>query len=457
MSTAARYHELLSTQSTMFLRSSLLEKEEEDPDSSSSWLDRVVGRARIVTLPVNDGDGVSMKVEKESHTIIHPSDSESLLLHIPKSHHSSVSTSEQEFISEDSSTTCTTTPLPPIKTTGTTIVGLLLPHFNTVILAADTRATEGTIVADKACEKIHIITDTIYACGAGTSGDLDALLRKVRYTMFLRHKQRIHHPGTPTHDINNTNNTQYSFHHTRTGRSSCTTTSSSSSVSAVCRLIRNELYDQSSSSSSSSSPLGVNLILGGYDSTWKKTILVAIHPHGSMDVNIPYAALGSGGLAAMGVLESEYRLSNLTSIEKGIEIAIHAVMAGIRNDLGSGSSIDVCIIQPPSWNSISSSSSPSNGVQYLREVVKEETLPISKQDTDILTMVKQRLLDMDTGEDGKQDNNNNIDDKFTVPMGTGGFGSVPYRIQRKSLFLMNEEKIHTRKKLWLQKMIDEDE
>lgn len=36
------------------------------------------------------------------------------------------------------------------------------------MLGADTRATEGPIVADKNCEKIHYIADNIFCCGAST-------------------------------------------------------------------------------------------------------------------------------------------------------------------------------------------------------------------------------------------------------------------------------------------------
>lgn len=46
------------------------------------------------------------------------------------------------------------TPPKSIKT-GTTIVGII--YKDGVILGADTRATEGPIVADKNCEKIHFL------------------------------------------------------------------------------------------------------------------------------------------------------------------------------------------------------------------------------------------------------------------------------------------------------------
>jgi 20S proteasome subunit beta 2 len=53
--------------------------------------------------------------------------------------------------------------------TGTTILGF---HFEDgLILAADTRATAGMIVADKNCVKIEQVADNIYICGAGTAAD----------------------------------------------------------------------------------------------------------------------------------------------------------------------------------------------------------------------------------------------------------------------------------------------
>lgn len=40
-----------------------------------------------------------------------------------------------------------------------------------VVIAADTRATGGSIVVEKNCEKIHYVAPNIYACGAGTAAD----------------------------------------------------------------------------------------------------------------------------------------------------------------------------------------------------------------------------------------------------------------------------------------------
>lgn len=44
---------------------------------------------------------------------------------------------------------------PKAVKTGTTIVGIV--YKDGVVLGADTRATEGPIVSDKNCEKIHFL------------------------------------------------------------------------------------------------------------------------------------------------------------------------------------------------------------------------------------------------------------------------------------------------------------
>lgn len=55
--------------------------------------------------------------------------------------------------------------------TGTTICGLVFKDG--VCLAADTRATGGSIVGDKNCEKIKQLAPNMFCCGAGTAADCD--------------------------------------------------------------------------------------------------------------------------------------------------------------------------------------------------------------------------------------------------------------------------------------------
>jgi len=57
----------------------------------------------------------------------------------------------------------------------------------------------------------------------------------------------------------------------------------------------------------------------------------------------PYLTLGSGSLAAMSVIESKYK-ENMSE-EEARQLVVEAIEAGIYYDLGSGSSVDVCVIK----------------------------------------------------------------------------------------------------------------
>lgn len=62
--------------------------------------------------------------------------------------------------------------------TGTTIAGIIFKDG--VVLGADTRATGGSEVADKNCEKIHYLAPNIYCCGAGTAADTEKTTELIR-------------------------------------------------------------------------------------------------------------------------------------------------------------------------------------------------------------------------------------------------------------------------------------
>merc|ERR1712217_869739 len=85
--------------------------------------------------------------------------------------------------------------------------------------------------------------------------------------------------------------------------------------------------------------IGCALVLGGVDVTGPH--LYQIYPHGSTDM-LPFTTMGSGSLAAMAILESEYK-EDMT-IEEGKNLVAKAIRGGIFNDLGSGGNVDVCVI-----------------------------------------------------------------------------------------------------------------
>lgn len=85
------------------------------------------------------------------------------------------------------------------------------------------------------------------------------------------------------------------------------------------------------------------LVLGGVDNQGPH--IYCIHPHGSTD-RLPYATMGSGSLAAMSVFESRWKPD--MNEEDGKKLVRDAIAAGIFNDLGSGSNVDLCIIRKES-------------------------------------------------------------------------------------------------------------
>ncbi|KAI8993581.1 proteasome subunit beta type-7 [Pilobolus umbonatus] len=185
---------------------------------------------------------------------------------------------------------------PKATSTGTTIVGVV--YKDGICLGADTRATEGPIVADKNCEKIHYIAPNIYCCGAGTAAD--------------------------TEFTTNLISSQMELHRLATGRKS--------RVVTAMTLLKQMLFKYQGH-------IGAALVLGGFDVSGPH--LYTVYPHGSTD-KLPFVTMGSGSLAAMSVFESRWK-SNMTR-EEAIELVKDAIEAGIFNDLGSGSNVDVCVI-----------------------------------------------------------------------------------------------------------------
>lgn len=85
--------------------------------------------------------------------------------------------------------------------------------------------------------------------------------------------------------------------------------------------------------------IGAYLVVAGVDPTGVG--LFTVHAHGSTD-KLPYVTMGSGSLAAMSVFETQWK-AKMTR-DEAVKLAADAIQAGIFNDLGSGSNVDVCVI-----------------------------------------------------------------------------------------------------------------
>ena len=187
---------------------------------------------------------------------------------------------------------------PMAMKTGTTIVGVV--YEGGIVLGADTRATAGT-VADKNCEKIHYIAPNIWCCGAGTAADTEMTTALIGSQLDLLRR--------------------------RTG--------TQSRVVTAMTMLKRMLYKYQGH-------IGAALVLGGVDVTGAH--LYTIYPHGSTD-KLPFVTMGSGSLAAMSVFESEYK-DGMNEAEAK-ELVCNGIRAGIFNDLGSGSNVDLCVIRKP--------------------------------------------------------------------------------------------------------------
>ncbi|EFQ99098.1 proteasome component PUP1 [Nannizzia gypsea CBS 118893] len=188
-------------------------------------------------------------------------------------------------------------PLPKATSTGTTIVGCIFDGG--VVIAADTRATSGPIVADKNCEKIHYIAPSIWCAGAGTAADTEFTTNLISSNIEL--------------------------HSLSTGRAP--------RVATCMTMLKQHLFRYQGH-------IGAYLVVAGVDPTG--THLFTVHAHGSTD-KLPYVTMGSGSLAAMSVFESMWKPS-LTK-DEAIKLTSEAIEAGIWNDLGSGSNVDVCVME----------------------------------------------------------------------------------------------------------------
>lgn len=212
-------------------------------------------------------------------------------------------------------------PLPKATSTGTTIVGCIFDGG--VVIAADTRATVGPIVADKVClksellspnpfsktprltyisykncEKLHYIAPQIWCAGAGTAADTEFTTAIISSNLEL--------------------------HALSTGRKP--------RVVTCMTMLKQHLFRYQGH-------IGAYLVVAGVDPTGVG--LFTVHAHGSTD-KLPYVTMGSGSMAAMATFETRWK-QNMTR-QEAIDLASEAIQAGIFNDLGSGSNVDVCII-----------------------------------------------------------------------------------------------------------------
>jgi len=216
--------------------------------------------------------------------------------------------------------------LPMAKKTGTTIVAVV--YKDGVVLGADTRATSGSEVAEKNCEKIHYLAPNLMCCGAGTAADTEMITQLIASQLELLRMN----------------------------------THSASRVVTACTLLKRRLYRYQGYISAA-------LILGGCD--LNGPAVYQIHPHGST-AKLNYTTMGSGSLAAMAVMESSWK-EDMTEAE-AVQLVQRSIGAGIFNDLGSGSNCDVCVLRMDGTKDYRRNDVKPNEVGPLRDRVQHSAV-----------------------------------------------------------------------------------
>lgn len=181
--------------------------------------------------------------------------------------------------------------------TGTTTLGLVCKDG--VVLAADRRATAGTLIAHKRTKKVYKLDENLGLTTAGLVGDLQVLARYITAEVELYKLKR----------------------------------GSSMPVEACATLTANIL------SGSRYFPYWVQLVIGGIDRAGGH-----VYSLDAAGGSLPdkFVSSGSGSPYVYGVLEDHWK-DDMTS-EEGTNLAIRAVTSAMKRDAVSGEGIDVAVI-----------------------------------------------------------------------------------------------------------------
>lgn len=180
---------------------------------------------------------------------------------------------------------------------GTTTVGIIAK--DAVILAAESMATMGYLVASKEAKKIYKVDDHIALTTAGSVGDAQQLVRILQAEIKLYKMSK----GEPK-------------------------------VRAITNLLSNILH------SNRMFPYLSVIVIGGADSEGYH--LFNVDPVGGVTED-KYTSSGSGSPVAYGVLEEGYK--DELSRDDAIKLAVQAIKSAKERSLGSGGErIDVAVI-----------------------------------------------------------------------------------------------------------------
>jgi proteasome beta subunit len=205
--------------------------------------------------------------------------------------------------------------------TGTTTLGIRTP--DSVVMAADMRASMGHIAYDEESEKVYRITDYLALANAGNVGDSLTIIR------FLRAQAKLYEIERETR------------------------MSAKAAATFLSNILNGNRYF----------PFIVQSIIGGFN---EKPEIYEVSPFGGILGRKKYAANGSGTEMALGTLDNFYR-EDMTE-QEAIELSVRAIEAGKRRDIYSGGiSVKVAVVD-------------SRGIRFLSEEQVKAVSPKKNND-----------------------------------------------------------------------------
>lgn len=180
---------------------------------------------------------------------------------------------------------------------GATTIGMIFKDG--IILASEKRISYGLTVMSKAGKKVFLVNDRIGVAFAGLISDAQAILRRLASGIRLYELE----------------------------------TNKRMSIKSAAKFLSNLLYAQRPF------PVFTETIIGGIDDEGNK--LFVLDQLGSL-LEDKYIALGTGGVLAISIMESEYK--DGMELEEARNLVIKAMKAAISRDITSGDGIDIVII-----------------------------------------------------------------------------------------------------------------
>ncbi len=186
--------------------------------------------------------------------------------------------------------------------TGTTTIGIVCKDG--IVLAADKRATAGTMIVDKRADKVHILSERFAATIAGSVSEAQLLIKLIRAELRLKEMRTLKSP----------------------------------TVKEAANLLGGMLY--ASLRRMSMFPAVTHFLLAGKDNTGMH--LYDLFPDGSVTHVPDYISSGSGSVFAYGVLETHYKEGMTTA--DGVKLAVKCINTALNRDSASGNGVDVVVI-----------------------------------------------------------------------------------------------------------------